>query len=375
MQLFKFQWWIRSAGVVFVVLALLGFTACDQGPEQGPDIGAPLPPPVTVIMVQPESVEVVNDYAGRARAVREVQVRSRVGGILEERRYVEGQAVRQGAPLFQIERQPFEIATQRAEAELANAQAGLNQASRNWQRISGLFGQNAVSERERDRALSELEQAQARFALAEAGVAAARLDLEYTQVRASVSGVTGLSSLSEGSLVETGTLLTTITQMDPIHVRFALPEKDAALRSGGREQHHAAKLILPDQTFYVHPGEIDFTSSTIDPQTGTVSGRAVFANPDLVLIPGQFVRVLVTLEHLESVFLVPETAVSQGREAPQVFIVDDADTARARSVRLGPVVNGQQVILDGLQNDDRVVVSGHVALRDGIPVNVTEEAL
>ncbi|MCH8544578.1 MAG: efflux RND transporter periplasmic adaptor subunit [Alcanivorax sp.] len=302
-----------------------------------------------------------------------VEVRARVDGILEHRRYVEGQRVEQDDVLFDIDSQPFDIARQRAEAERQDARAGLNQAEREWRRIRRLFEQNAVSERERDQAQSQHELAQARLALTEAGVADAERNLGYAQVRAPLAGATGLEMLPEGSLVERGTLLTTVTELDPVHVRFSVPERDAALRraAGGSRGSSKAFLTLPDGRDYDSDGEVTFTDSTIDARTGSVMARAVFANPDGDIIPGQFVRVRVVLQSLEDVMLVPESAVGQGREGPQVFVVSD-DKASARVVQLGPVVDGRQIILDGLEEGDQVVVNGQVALRDGMPVRAEQ---
>ncbi|PWV83164.1 efflux RND transporter periplasmic adaptor subunit [Halomonas sp. A11-A] len=363
-------------------LMAVGLSACGQDNDQA---GAPgggggdrPPPPVVVVGVEPRSVEVIEEYAARARGSREVQVRARVDGILEERLYTEGQMVSEGDALFRIDREPYEIALKRAEAERANARAELNQANREWQRISTLFNQNAVSERERDSALSARELAEARYALAEAGVANAELNLSYTQVEAPLDGLTGLESFPEGSLIERGTLLTTVTQQDPIHVRFSLPERDAALQRAARramsdaqaEAPREAWLTLPDGSEYEERGQIDFTDSTIDPRTGSVSARAVFPNPEGLVVPGQFVRVRVLVQELDDVFLVPQEAVGQGPGGPRIFVVAE-DRAHARDVALGPIVDNRQVVLSGLEAGDRIIVSGLVMLQDGMPVQVS----
>lgn len=334
------------------------------------------PPPVSFVTVAPTDVAVEEEYAGRIRGSREVEVRSRVGGILLERLYSEGQRVAADEDLFLIDPDAYEIAVSQAEAELANARARFKQAEREWKRISGLYERSAVSERERDRTRSELELAEAGMALARAGLASAQLNLDWTRVSAPISGITGLETLSEGSLIDTGALLTTITQTDPVHVRFALPERDATMQrrarramTGNAEQvEQQARLALPDGSQYSMDGSIDFTDATIDPRTGSVSARAVFPNPEGELIPGQFVRIRMITQQLEDIYRVPRRAISQSDRGARAFVVGDDDRVSARSLELGPVMGSDQVVLSGLDEGDRIVVSGLANLRDGMPV-------
>ena len=369
-------------GGVGVLLALtMGLVACGGDGGQGKQGGAMPPPPVSVTEVQTEDVTIQEDYAGRVRGAREVSVRARVEGVLEERLYDEGGVVEQGEPLFRIDPQPFKVALQAARAQLESAQADLNQARREWNRVSSLYEKNAVSERERDNAQSAFELAQAQVAVAEAEVERAELELGYTDVEAPVTGVTSLEAQSEGNLVERGTELAHITQLDPVHVRFALPENDAAARRRAREamqsgdngEHRStASLILPDGTVYDQKGTIDFTASTIDPETGTVTARAVFPNEQQRIVPGQFVRIRVKLETLEGVVTVPAKAVSDGQNGGlQVFVVDGENKAHPRSVETGQVVDGRRIITDGLEAGERVVVEGMAGIRQpGMKVKV-----
>jgi len=272
------------------------------------------------------------------------------------------------------------VALQAARAERATARAELNQAEREWNRISRLFEQNAVSERERDRAQSAFESARAAVAVSEAEVERAELELGYTTVEAPVSGITDLETQSEGNLIERGAELTRITQLNPVHVRFSLPEDDAMVQRQAREamkgkssgQHsRPATLILPDDSEYGEVGEIDFTASTIDAQTGTVTARAVFPNDDHRIVPGQFARVRVKLESLEDVVTIPARAVSDGQQGLQVFVVDSEDKAQARPVEAGRIIGDRRVILDGLEAGDRVVVNGMSGIRQpGMKVNL-----
>lgn len=357
-------------------ILLLAGCSSDESASQGQE-GMP---PATVVVETTEAgdVSVRQDYAGRARGAREVEVRARINGILEERLYDEGQVVREGDALFRIDRQQAQAALERARAERQVADANVQQAEREWNRIASLFERNAVSERERDAARSALDLARANLAVANAGVTQAELDLGYTEVTAPISGVTSLEDLPEGSLIDSGTLLTTIVQMDPIHVRFALPENDASIRRAAQEgmtrsesgEGVSAQLIMADGQPYDQLGRIDFTASTLDPRTGSVSARAVFPNGENRIVPGQFVRVRVELQSFEDVVTVPERAVTQGPEGAQVFVVDDENTARMRVVELGPVTNGRQIILGGLEAGETLIVSGLVNLRDGAEVTI-----
>ncbi len=198
---------------------------------------------------------------------------------------------------------------------------------------------------------------------------------------APVSGATSLEDLPEGSLIQQGTLLTSIVQHDPIHVRFALPESDAAIQrraraamaaSGDEDNTMAAELITVDGESYEHSGNIDFTASTLGPRTGTVSARAVFPNPDYAAVPDQFMRVRIRLQTLDDVFTVPETAVGQGPDGARVFVVDEDSRVASRTVELGPIVDGRQVITDGLSSGDRVATSGMVSLRDDMEVTLAD---
>ena len=363
-----------------VTAAALLLSACSNEEAQSSQGGGQQPSPqVQVEIMEPVNVDVREEYAGRARGAREVEVRARTQGILEERLYNEGQLVAEGDALFRIDRAPAEAAAQGAQARLQVAEAELSQAQREWNRISSLFERGAISERERDTAQSNLELARANVAVAEAGLSQAKLDLDYTAVTAPISGTTSLEDFPEGSLIQQGTLLTTIVQHNPIHVRFALPENDATIQrrardamtdSGDAGHTLTAELIMVDGQSYEHEGTVDFTASTLDHRTGTVMARAVFPNNDYQVVPGQFVRVRIQLQTLENVFTVPENAIGQGPEGARVFVIGEDNTAASRYVTLGPVVDGRQVITEGLQAGDRVAVSGMIALRDGIEVEV-----
>ncbi len=371
---------IAAVGVPMFAALLLG--GC-SGDELGPGESDQPRQPVTVVAVSPVTVDVHQDYAGRVHGAREVEVRARVEGILEQRLYQEGQLVERGDALFRIDPEPFEARLEEAAAQRESARADLEEAEREWRRIERLYERDAISERERDSARSAVTLARAGVSLAEAHVTQARLQLDYATVEAPVSGVTSLEAVPEGSLLDPGTQLTTIVQHDPVHVRFALPEDDAAIQRTARRARAAdgddqdyrreVALLLPEGGEYDQNGVVDFTASTIDHGTGSVTARAVFDNPDGAIIPGQFVRIRVVLETLDDVFRVPETVISEGSDGPLLYVVDDDGNASARAVELGRVVDGDQVVLSGLDDGDRVIINGHASVGDGAPVDITDE--
>lgn len=369
-------------GLAVASLAAL-LAACgneDNGSAQGGGGERP-PPQVSVVTTKTEDAEIVQDYAGRVRGSREVEARARVEGILQKRLYDEGQIVEKDDALFAIDPEPFALSLQASRAERDRAEAELQQAQREWNRVSRLYDQNAISERERDSSLSALELARASLSMANAKVDQQRLQLDYTDVVAPIGGVTSLEAHSEGSLVEPGALLARITQLDPVHVRFALPENDAGLQQRAREamsqgnggaHRRDATLILPGGQKYEREGHIDFTASTIDPQTGTVSARAIFPNPDNTVVPGQFVRVRMLLRTLEDVIVIPQQAIGENSQGARVFVVDGDGVAHARTVELGPIVKNLQVVTSGLEAGEKVIVNGQVAVQDGMTVNPQE---
>ena len=256
----------------------------------------------------------------------------------------------------------------------------MRQAERDWARVSALFAENAISARERDTSQSTLDLARANLAAASTDVEAARIDLSYTRVEAPVSGITSLEVRSEGSLVGPGTadsLLTRITQLDPLYVNFSYPDTDALrqrqlLASGeltmvGGERL-AAELRFGDGTVYGQQGHISFTDSSIDPATGTVRARAVFPNPDASILPGQFVRIVPKGLVRQAAMVVPQAAVMQGPQGTFVYLVGDDSKAKVQPVRPGSTIGAEWLIEEGLKPGDQVIVDGVIKVRPGAPV-------
>ena len=372
---------IRAGSITLALVAALLAAACGKsGPETAqaqPPAAQPAGPPpalpVHEIQVSAESVPIAFEAVGQTEGAKQIEVRARVPGILEKRLYAEGAAVRAGAPLFQIERAPFELALAQARAALAQEQARAGQARREAERLKPLAEERAISRKDYDDAVSATQLTQASVEQARAKVQEAELNLSYTRVVAPVPGITGRAERSEGSLVTVdanGSLLTTINQVDPIWVRFSLSESDLAqLPQGrlGRVASNDVQLIMPDGKRYPVKGRINFTATQIDPKLGTQQLRAEFENPGERLLPGQFVRVRIVGGTLENAYLVPQAAVIQTEKGRFVF-VDEGGKAALRPVETGEWSGANWIIRSGLKPGDRVIVDNLLKLRPGAPV-------
>jgi membrane fusion protein (multidrug efflux system) len=350
----------------------LALVACSQGDaKQKKDDAKAAPPavPVSVIEVAPREVPVSFEAVGRTEGSREVQVRARVAGILEKQLYTEGDSVQAGAVLFQIERAPFEIELAQARGTLSQELAREELAKRELARLRTLADRRAISEKEADQALSALSQTAAAVQVARARVRQAELNLSYTTVAAQIDGITGRAQQSIGSLVsptnETA-MLTTLTRGDPLWVRFALSEAEYATVRARDAKGVRVQLELADGKPYAGEAKVNFTGSSVDAATGTVQMRAEVPNAELVLLPGQFVRVRV-IAGTQQAFVVPQTAVMQNEGGRFVWLAADGKAVQ-RSIRAGNWLGADWVVLEGLKAGDPVIVDNLVRLRPGAPV-------
>ena len=348
---------------------------------------APPAPEVLVETVKVEALPLEFEYSARTAGYREVQVRAQVSGILQERTYLEGSQVKQGQVMFRIDPRTYQAALSRAKGALAQEQARYRQTERDLKRIRELQKKGFASESELDNAISNFEQSKANIQAAEAEVQSKQIDLDYTTVKAPISGITSKETVSEGSLMvafdPNASLLSNITQLDPIYVNFAAPDSDVeSVRSGLQN----GSLVLPedglmrvqitlgDGSSYPLEGKVNFTDSLVDRGTGTVSARAVVPNPEQTLLPGQFVRVQVKGLSMPNAMTLPERAIAQGPGGTFVYVVDEGGVARMRQVTTGHTAKGRWVIISGISAGERVIVEGLPKVRPDSPVKVVAPA-
>lgn len=363
---------MKAAALAAVaVLALIG-TGCDQ-----PAPAAPPPPEVYVTNVVRQDVPVYLDLVGQTAGFQDTELRARVEGFLETMTFREGSFVKRGDVLYTIDRKPLEAALAQARAEQATAEAGLAKATNDVARYTPLVAKQAVSQRELDDARAEQDAGRSRVEAAKAAVERATLDLGYTNVVAPISGLVGTTEVKPGNLVGRGqnTLLTTISQIDPILFKAGVTEADyirvarrAADRIGEAPRAADIQLTLTDGTIYSHPGKVGVIDRAVDTATGTLGVQIEFPNPELLLRPGQYGRVRILLETKPKAMLVPQRAVQEMQNLHSVAIVSADNKIAFRNVKVGQRVDSLWVIEEGLQDGDRVVVEGLQRIRDGITV-------
>lgn len=366
---------------LLVVVLALALSACGQGGAQEKNgkkadaKGAGGPLSVTAIDVAPRAVPIDFEAVGRTEGSREVQVRARVAGVLEAQLFNEGDSVKAGAPLYRIERAPFEIELSQARAALAQEVARRELADQELQRLKTLADRRAVSQKEADQSASAARQSAAAVQMAQARVRQAELNLSYTSVEAPIGGITGRALQSIGSLVQPNNesaILTTLTRGDPIWVRFALSEAEYARLRSNAPAKTEVKVQTADGSTYPEAGKVNFSGSTVDAATGTVQMRAELPNPKQQLLPGQYVRVRVIAGTREAI-VVPQSAVLQNETGRFVWVAGADGKAVPRNIRAGGWVGQDWVVLDGLKAGETVIVDNLVRLRPGTPVQVTRK--
>lgn len=368
----------KLAGIALACAALATLAACNKTPPAGmAGPGGQMPAPeVNIVKVQAQNLPQSYEYVGQTAGSNEAEVRARVTGVLQTRAYAEGSKVQKDQLLFEID--PGTFATQKAnsEAALAVAQARLNQAQREYQRLAPLLSEKAASQKEVDDVKSTLEIAQASFKQAQAQFAEAKLNLDYTRVKAPFTGVAGTASKSIGNLVTPSDgVLTTMVQTDPMYVNFSLTESDYLKLMREVEQNKVllpgkrgndgslpfeVKLKLADGSIFGALGKMNFSSEKINPTTASIDARAQIANPAGVLRPGQFVRVMLQGAVRAQAITVPQRAVLDGPAGKMVFVVTPDNKLAPRPVELDAWSKGEWIVTKGLADGEQVMVDGFI---------------
>jgi membrane fusion protein, multidrug efflux system len=373
----KHVWRLSLVGLVLLL------AACQQ--QQA----APPPPPPKVTVSQPVARGVVewDEYTGRLEAVQSVEVRARVSGYLQSVNFTDGAIVKKGALLFVIDPRPYQAELNRAKAALEQAMARYERTQKDFARAQQLVKSRAMSQEDVDTRAADQREAQEAVQAARAAVDAAQLNVEFTQVRAPISGRISREFVTVGNLINGGTadstLLTRIVSLDPIYCYFDVDERSYlkysrlwrdGKRAGSREVNIPVDLGLADEQGFPHQGQLDFIDNRLDPNTGTMTGRAIFSNPDLTLIPGLFARIRLPGSNRYEAMLVPDGAIGTDQTQRFAFIVNDQNTVEYRKVELGPIIEGLRVVRDGLKPEDWVIVNGMQRVRTGAKVDPQQQA-
>jgi len=339
------------------------------------------PPVVTVAPVEQQALIEWDEFTGRTEPVESVEVRPRVSGYIQEVRFQSGQLVKKGDVLFVIDPRWHQAEFNRRQAEFEQARVRLDNARREADRTPQLLANKAISIEESDTRQARHQEAKAALLAAQAALDSARLDLEYTQVRAPIDGRVSRALLTEGNYVSgvasATTLLTTIVSVDPIYVYADIDENsllkfNALAQARKLETNGAGKipveLQLADEHEFPHRGYIESFDNHLNPNTGSILLRAVFPNADGRVVPGLFARIRVPLSERHPVLLVEERAIGTDQAQKFVLSLTSTNTVAYRSVKLGPVIDGKRVIRSGLKPEEMIVVNGLQRVRPGMPV-------
>jgi len=361
---------------LFLLLACYGLTGCDRKPVQSP----PPIPEVAVISVTTQKITLTTELPGRTSAYRISEIRPQVNGLILKRLFTEGQDVKAGQVLYQIDPAPFQSALDNAKAALGKAEANVPAIRLRVGRFHELLVDNAVSRQDHDDASASLKQAEAEVAYWKATVATAQINLGYTTVKAPISGRIGISNVTDGAIVTAyqPVSLATIQQLDPIYVdvpqstadllRLKRRLKDGRLKKNGPGPDKV-KLIQEDGTPYPQEGTLQFSDVTVDPTTGSVILRVVFPNPEDILLPGMFVQTVIKEGVNEQAILIPQQGVSRDSKGnPFALIVDAESKAAFRPLTLDRAIGDKWLVSAGLASGDPVIVEGLMMLRPGTMV-------
>lgn len=366
--------------VVLMLSGSLALTGCDDKPAQQ---GAGQMPEVGVVTLKSEPLQITTELPGRTSAYRIAEVRPQVSGIILKRNFVEGSDVEAGVSLYQIDPATYQAAYDSAKGDLAKAQAAANIAQMTLSRYKKLLGTKYISQQDYDTAQADAQQANAAVVAAKAAVENARINLAYTKVTSPISGRTGVSTVTEGALVQSGqtTALTTVQQLDPIYVDVTQSSNDflrlkQELANGTLKQENGkakVELVTNDGMKYSQPGTLEFSGVTVDQTTGSITLRAVFPNPDHTLLPGMFVRAKLEEGVNPNALLVPQQGVTRNpRGEATAMVVGEGDKVEIRNITAPQAIGDKWLVTEGLKSGDRVIITGLQKVKPGAQVKAQE---
>lgn len=370
------HWFVRTGLATAASMALVGLTACKQasGGSESAAAGEPPPAQVSTAQVQLHPVQQWDSFNGRIAAKESVEIRPRVGGYIDSVNFSEGQAVRKGQVLFTIDARPYKATLASAQAQLQRAKAAQALARTQDRRARDLLADRAISAEEADNRAGTLAQTSAEVMAAEAAVAAAQLDLGFTEVRSPISGVAGRAVLTAGNLAQANqSVLSTVVSQNPVYVYFdadeqsllrsrqqAVTNKAESKGTGGSGGAGAAqvRIGLANEDGFPHTGQVGFTDNRLDPQTGTLTVRATLANDQGLFTPGMFARVQMQGRSDFQAVLIDDKAVLTDQDRKYAYVVGEGGRAERRELKLGRMFEGRRIVEAGLQPGDQLVVAG-----------------
>jgi RND family efflux transporter MFP subunit len=352
------------------------FASCEKPASTAPNA----PPEVLVTEVVQKEVPIIQQWVGTLNGSENADVRARTTGYLQARDYQEGGVVKKGDLLFEIDPRPFVAALDQAKSQLQQAQATMIAVELNAKRATELFQGKVISEQEYTNQTQDYQNKLAAVSAAKAAVEEAQLNLDYTKVVSPLDGIAGQAQAQIGDLVGTGsnTILTTVSQVDPIRCYFPISEQSywkfadklqQAMEVPPDKRPGKVELILPDGSVYAHKGTFAFVDRQVDPKTGTIQIAVNFPNSEGALRPGQYVTARAEIETIPDALLIPQQAVSELQGGSQVAIVNADGKAEIRAVKLGPVFGKLVVVTDGLNVGEKVIVEGFQKVRQGVTVS------
>ncbi|MDO6787892.1 efflux RND transporter periplasmic adaptor subunit [Cobetia marina] len=375
-----------SAGLLLMGALLTG---CNEGGDADPSSAqaqsAPRATEVEALTVTAQDIPITNELAGRTSAYQSSEVRPQVGGVIQSRDFTEGSVVEEGQVLYHIDPRTYQADVDSAKASLERAQATLHTSQLQAKRYKTLVARKMVSQQDYDDAIATVGEDTADVTSAKAALKSAQINLDYTTVKAAISGRIGKSSVTKGALVTASqdTALATIQQLDPIYVDVTQSANDILrikreLASNGKAASAPdmamVELIFDDGSRYEHQGKLQFTDVSVDQSTGMVTLRALFPNPDELLLPGMFVKARLVESVARNAILVPQKAISRDSDGKATaLVINDENKVERRELVTGQAIDHQWIVLQGLKTGDRVITSGLQKIQEGATVTVAED--